>query len=53
MNPKEELISIINSYAAARTSGDPPLQQFAAERLQAFLNRVEITPIQTEEDMDA
>ena len=40
---KEQLITIINSYAAARASGDTSLQQFAAQQLASFLEGVTIT----------
>jgi hypothetical protein len=40
---KDQLITIVNSYAAARASGDTVLQQFAAQQLGAFLEAVEIT----------
>jgi hypothetical protein len=39
---KETLLQLINSYAAARSSGDPILQQFAASQLQTFLAGVEL-----------
>lgn len=42
---KEELITLLNSYAAARCSGDTLLQQFAAGQLKAFLEQVELTRI--------
>jgi hypothetical protein len=45
---KSQLIAHVNSYAAARVSGDPALQQFAAEQLSAFLDAVEITPKPTD-----
>jgi hypothetical protein len=40
---KEQLITIVNAYAAARVSGDAMLQQFAAQQLGVFLEAVEIT----------
>jgi hypothetical protein len=40
---KEQLIAIVNAYAAARASGDTLLQQFATQQLGAFLESVEIT----------
>jgi hypothetical protein len=49
---KEQLITIINSYAAARYSGDSLLQQFAAQQLQSFLDSVEITPNSNENPSD-
>lgn len=39
---REQLITIINSYAAARASGDALLQRFAAQQLSVFLESVEI-----------
>jgi hypothetical protein len=39
---KEQLIEIVNAYAAARCSGDGLLQRFAAQQLGAFLERVEL-----------
>lgn len=50
---KEKLITIINSYAAARSSGDSLLQQFAAQQLQSFLESVEIIPNSDEDSSDA
>lgn len=47
---KEQLTQLINAYAAARASGDPLLQQFAAGQLQAFLERVELSQIATTEE---
>ena len=41
---QDQLITIVNSYAAARASGDTVLQQFAAQQLGAFLEVVEIVP---------
>jgi hypothetical protein len=49
---KEQLIAIINSYGAARASGDALLQQLAASQLTAFLESVEITP-KSAEDLPA
>lgn len=46
---KEHLIRLIESYAAARASGDPLLQQFAANHLREYLSRVELVKA-TEED---
>lgn len=50
MTEKERLITIVNSYAAARASGDAMLQQFAAQQLGAFLEGVEITAKPAAED---
>lgn len=41
---QDQLITLVNSYAAARASGDTVLQQFAAQQLGAFLEVVEIVP---------
>jgi hypothetical protein len=43
---KEQLIALINSYGAARTTGDPLLIKLAADQLQAFLASVDLTEIQ-------
>ena len=40
---KEQLVQLINSFTAARLSGDTPLQEFAAQQLNTFLGRIEIT----------
>lgn len=53
---KETLIQLVNSYAAARASGDPVLQQFAAGQLQTFLAGVELIeaqPTASEDSSDA
>jgi hypothetical protein len=50
---KDELVAAINSYAAARTTGDAPLIQLAAAKLVELLDTVsfaEPEPIQDEED---
>ena len=39
---KEQLIQLINSFAAARATNDPLLQQFASQQLGSFLEKVEI-----------
>jgi hypothetical protein len=49
---KDQLITIINSYAAARASGDALLQQFAAEQLGAFLDGVVIVAQPIEDSSD-
>jgi hypothetical protein len=46
---KDQLITIVNAYAAARASGDTLLQQFAAQQLGTFLDAVEITAKPTPE----
>jgi hypothetical protein len=47
---KDQLITIVNAYAAARASGDSMLQQFATQQLGAFLEAVEITAKPTPEE---
>lgn len=49
---KEELISMITTYANARSTGDVALIDFAGTRLNAFLAKVdvvEVEPAQLEE----
>lgn len=41
---KEQLAQLIETYAAARTSGNAALQQYATQMLSNFLQQVEITP---------
>jgi hypothetical protein len=41
---KSELISAINSYAAARVSGDQNLMQMSAELLSQGLDTLEFAP---------
>lgn len=41
---KSELISAINSYAAARCSNDGPLIQMAANKLGEFVESLEYAP---------
>jgi hypothetical protein len=43
---KDQLLELIEMYAAARVSSNLTLQQFAASKLQEFLTQVEITPQQ-------
>jgi hypothetical protein len=43
---KDDLIRLINAYAAARASGDALLISMAAERLQGFLEAVEVVAIE-------
>jgi hypothetical protein len=43
---KDDLIRLINAYAAARASGDALLLSMAAERLQQFLEAVEVVAIE-------
>ena len=46
---KSELVEAINSYAAARTTGDPKLQQFSASYLQQLIETLEFGAEEEEE----
>lgn len=39
---KEQLAQLIEAYAAARGTGNPTLQQFAAQQLSAFLSQIDV-----------
>lgn len=39
---KEQLAQLIEAYAAARSTGNATLQQYAARELSAFLEAIEI-----------
>ena len=41
---ESELVEAINSYAAARTTGDAKLQQFSASYLQQVIKTLEFSP---------
>jgi hypothetical protein len=41
---KGELVSAINSYAAARLTNDAPLTKMAAEKLQAIVETLDFAP---------
>ena len=41
---QSELVEAINSYAAARTTGDAKLQQFSANYLQQLVGTLEFSP---------
>ena len=41
---KSELVSAINSYAAARATGDGNLQAFSAQLVEQFVNSLEFAP---------
>jgi len=41
---QSELVEAINSYAAARTTGDAKLQQFSASYLQQLVGTLEFSP---------
>jgi hypothetical protein len=43
---KDDLIKLINAYAAARASGDALLLGMAAERLQQFLEVVDVVAVE-------
>jgi hypothetical protein len=43
---KDDLIRLINAYAAARASGDALLLSMAAERLQGFLEAVQVAAVE-------
>ena len=45
---KSELVSAINSYAAARATGDGNLQAFSAQLVEQFLNSLEYAPEEEE-----
>lgn len=47
---KSELVEAINSYAAARTTGDAKLQQFSATYLQQLVETLEFSPEEEEEE---
>lgn len=47
---KEQLIQLIDAYAAARGAGNAMLQQFAAQQLTAFLDQVEVNPIVVDDE---
>jgi hypothetical protein len=51
---KEQLAALIESYAAARASGNGLLQQFATSQLSQFLQQVElIKPEASAEELPA
>ena len=45
---KSELVSAINSFAAARVSGDPNLLAFSAKLVEQFVESLEYAPEQEE-----
>jgi hypothetical protein len=47
---KEQLVTAINSYAAARATGDGPLVQMAAAVLTQAVDSLEFTEPAPEED---
>lgn len=46
---KEQLAALIEAYAAARGSGNSILQQFSAEQLTGFLQKIEVTEAASEQ----
>ena len=46
---KSELVSAINSYAAARVSGDGNLLNFSGQLVQQFVDSLEYAPEEEEE----
>ena len=42
MGLKSDLIALINAYAAARASGDALLISMASERLQQFIDSIDV-----------
>ena len=49
---KEQLVSAINSYAAARVSNDGPLIQMAAQVLSGVVDTLEFSEPETETEED-
>jgi hypothetical protein len=49
---KSELVSMVNSYVAAKMSGDSNLIAFSANALQAVIDTLEYSPEETQEDAD-
>ena len=47
ITPKQHLSALIRSHVAAATSGDPILQQYAANNLQTFLGQIDVSLIDT------
>ena len=41
---KSEMVSAINSFAAARATGDVNLQSFSAQLVEQFLGTLEFSP---------
>ena len=41
---KTQLVSAINSYAAARATGDGNLQAFSAQLVEQYVNTLEFAP---------
>ena len=49
---KQELVEAINTYTAARLSGDPKLMQFAAENLQEIVQALDIPDAPEPEEVE-
>lgn len=49
---KSELIAAVNSYAAARTTGDAQLQQFSASYLEQLIGTLEFSPEEAEKEVE-
>ena len=49
---KEELVEAINTYTAARLSGDPKLMQFAAQNLQEIVQALDIPDTPESEEVE-
>ena len=47
---KSELVAAINSFAAARASGDVTLQNFSAQLVQQFVETLEFAPEEENND---
>lgn len=47
---QSELVEAINSYAAARTTGDPKLQQFSASYLQQLIKTLDFSAEEEKEE---
>jgi len=49
---KSELVSAINSFGAARATGDPNLISFSGQLIGKFLDELEFSPEDTPENDD-
>ena len=49
---QSELIAAVNSYAAARTTGDAKLQQFSASYLEQLISTLEFSPEEAEAEVE-
>ena len=50
---KNELIAVIEAYAAAKATGNSLLQELAAAQVRGFLAAVDVTPIEVEPEVAA